>query len=76
MVLELVGGGDLFTVRSLEPTLLPFFFGHWKLRMSKVEVLTSRPNSRFSDREAAYVGKQLAEGLSFLHGRGQSKTEG
>ena len=46
MVLELVGGGDLFTV------------------------LTSRPSSRFLDREAAYVGRQLANGLAFLHGRG------
>lgn len=46
MVLELVGGGDLFTV------------------------LTSRPNSRFLDREAAFVGNQLVQGLSFLHGRG------
>ncbi|CAK9047220.1 Cell cycle serine/threonine-protein kinase CDC5/MSD2 [Durusdinium trenchii] len=46
MVLELVGGGDLFTV------------------------LTSRPSSRFLDREAAFVGGQLAQGLAFLHGRG------
>ncbi|CAE7467325.1 CDC5 [Symbiodinium natans] len=46
MVLELVGGGDLFTV------------------------LTSRSPSRFLDREAAYVGTQLVQGLAFLHSQG------
>ncbi|CAJ1338578.1 unnamed protein product [Effrenium voratum] len=46
MVLELVGGGDLFTV------------------------LTSRSTSRFLDREAAFVGNQLVQGLAFLHSQG------
>jgi len=46
MVLELVGGGDLFTV------------------------LTSRSPSRFLDREAAYIGTQLVQGLAFLHSQG------
>lgn len=46
LILELVGGGDLYTV------------------------LTSRDPARFLDREAAFVQKQLAEGLTFLHGQG------
>eukprot|EP00927_Polykrikos_kofoidii_P024798 TRINITY_DN22451_c0_g1_i1.p1 TRINITY_DN22451_c0_g1~~TRINITY_DN22451_c0_g1_i1.p1 ORF type:complete len:652 (-),score=87.03 TRINITY_DN22451_c0_g1_i1:72-2027(-) len=43
LVLELVAGGDLFTV------------------------LTSRATRRFLDREVAFVGLQIVDGLSFLH---------
>lgn len=45
-VLELVGGGDLFTV------------------------LTARAQPRLLDREAAFVLRQMVEGLRFLHGQG------
>jgi len=45
-VLELVGGGDLFTV------------------------LTSREPARLQEPEAAFVLRQLADGLTFLHSQG------
>jgi len=45
LILELVGGGDLYTV------------------------LTSRDTGRFLEPEATFVLRQLADGLSFLHGR-------
>ena len=40
-----------------------------------VEVLTSRSPSRFLDREAAYIGTQLVQGLAFLHGQGELSNE-
>lgn len=46
MILELVGGGDLYTV------------------------LTAREQPRLMSREAAFVLRQLACGLTFLHGQG------
>lgn len=45
LILELVGGGDLYTV------------------------LTSREPARLHEQEATFVLRQLADGLTFLHGR-------
>ena len=46
--------------------------GPWQLcKNSMVEVLTSRSPSRFLDREAAYIGTQLVQGLAFLHSQGE-----
>ena len=77
MVLELVGGGDLFTApwdrrrqRRASKAEQELGFGF----EISVEVLTSRSPSRFLDREAAYVGTQLVQGLAFLHSQGRTSA--
>ena len=69
MVLELVGGGDLFTAPR-QNTSVRSCGSRGVMRAFSSKVLTSRSPSRFLDREAAYIGSQLVQGLAFLHSQG------